>query len=316
VDASLWFFNAVRQYVKYSGDFKFVKNELWNALQEIVQYYARGTLYNIHMDTDGLIAHGPQLTWMDATVDSNPVTPRAGKAVEIQALWYNALRIMQELANQFNEKASEERYVHMAEEAKKSFVEKFWNPDGNCLFDVIASDRRDSSLRPNQILAVSLDYSALDESKSDAVVKAVQTKLWCECGLRTLAPDDKRYIGKCVGGWAQRNQAYHNGTAWPWLLGPFTTAFLKVKRHDSRWRGYALEKFLYPFFQKAVLQAGLGHISEIFDGDKPHSPRGCIAQAWSVAEPLRAFVEDIIFKRPAFESKIDLQSKNRVIMKA
>ena len=306
VDASLWFFNAVRQYVKYSGDFEFVKKELWNTLQEIVQHYAKGTLYNIHMDTDGLIAHGPQLTWMDANIDNTPVTPRAGKAVEIQALWYNALRTMQELADRLNEKALEEKYMLMAEKAKKSFAEKFWNPDGDCLFDAIAGDQTDSSLRPNQILAVSLDYSALDEAKSEAVVKAVQSKLWCECGLRTLSPDDKRYVGKYVGSWAQRNQAYHNGTAWPWLLGPFTTAFLKVKKHDSRWRGYALQKFLYLFFQKAVSQAGLGHISEIFDGDEPHLPRGCIAQAWSIAEPLRAFVEDIIFKRPAFEGKIDL----------
>ena len=305
VDASLWFFNAVRQYVKYSGDFEFVKNELWNTLQEIIQYYAKGTLYNIHMDTDGLIVHGPQLTWMDATINNTPITPRNGKAVEIQALWYNALSIMQELANHFNEKPLEERYTLMAEEAKKSLVEKFWNPNENCLFDVIADDQKDSSLRPNQILAVSLDYSALDDARSDAILKAVQNKLWCEFGLRTLSPDDKRYIGKYQGGWTQRNQAYHNGTAWPWLLGPFITAFLKVKKHDSRWRGYAVQKFLYPFFQKAVLEAGLGHISEIFDGDEPHLPRGCIAQAWSVAEPLRAFVEDIIFKRPAFEGRLD-----------
>jgi predicted glycogen debranching enzyme len=306
VDASLWFFNAVRQYAKYSSDFEFVKNELWNTLQAIIQYYTKGTVYNIRMDTDGLIAHGPQLTWMDATVDNTPITPRSGKAVEIQALWYNALRAMQEFANHFNEKVLEKRYMLMAEEAKKSFVEKFWNSDENCLFDVVVGNQRDSSLRPNQILAASLDYSALDEAKSEAVVKTVQSKLWCECGLRTLSPDDKRYIGKYVGGWAQRNQAYHNGTAWPWLLGPFITAFLKVKKHDSRWRGYALQKFLYPFFQKAILQAGLGHISEIFDGDEPHLPRGCIAQAWSVAEPLRAFVEDIIFRHPALEGEIDL----------
>jgi glycogen debranching enzyme len=243
---------------------------------------------------------------MDATINNNPITARAGKAVEIQALWYNALRTMQEFANLFNEKILEERYKLMAEEAKKSFVEKFWNANENCLFDVVVGNKGDPSLRPNQILAVSLDCSILDEAKGEAVVKAVQTKLWCECGLRTLSPDDKRYIGQYVGGWAQRNQAYHNGTAWPWLLGPFITAFLKVNKHDSRSRGYALQKFLIPFFQRTVLQAGLGHVSEIFDGDEPHWPRGCIAQAWSVAEPLRAFVEDIVFKRPAFEDKINL----------
>lgn len=305
VDASLWYCNAVLQYVKYTGDFEFVRNELWSTLQSIIEYYEKGTLNNVHVD-DGLVTHGPQLTWMDATISNTPVTPRAGKAVEIQALWYNALKTMQQLAKHFNQKTFEEKYVRMAEETKKSFVEKFWNLDRNCLFDVVANGEKDSSLRPNQILAVSLDFSMLEDVKNEAVVKVVQESLWNAFGLRTLSADDARYTGKYAGDWAQRNRAYHNGTIWPWLLGSFTTAFLKVKKHDSRWRGYALQKFLLPFFEKAFYQAGLGSISEIFDGDEPHLPRGCIAQAWSVAEPLRTFVEDILLKRPFFEGKVDL----------
>lgn len=305
-DASLWYCNAVLQYIKYTGDFDFVKNELWSTLQSIIEYYEKGTLNNIHKDDDGLIVHDPQLTWMDATINNTPVTPRAGKAVEIQALWYNALETMQELAKHFNQKNIEEKYARMAGEAKKSFVEKFWNLERNCLFDVVVNEQKDASLRPNQILAVSLNFSMLNDAQSEAVVKVVQNKLWSEFGLRTLPSDDARYVSKYAGDWAQRNRAYHNGTVWPWLLGPFVTAFLKVKKHGSRWRGYALQKYLLPFFEKAVYHAGLGSVSEIFDGDEPHLPRGCIAQAWSVAEPLRAFVEDILLKRPPFEGKVDL----------
>lgn len=300
VDASLWFFYAVQEYVKYTGDFGFVKNELWNTLQSIIHYYEKGTLNNIHMDNDGLIAHDAQLTWMDAAINNVPITGRAGKAVEIQALWYNALKTMQQLAKQFNQTNLEQKYVEMAEKAEKSFLEKFWNPQSNCLFDVISDNEKDPSLRPNQILAVSLGFSMLDQSKSEAIVNIIQNKLWCECGLRTLSPDNPCYIGKYTGDWAQRNRAYHNGTVWPWLLGPFVTAFLKVKKHESRWREFALQKFLLPFFQKTIHHDGLGAINEIYDGDEPHLPCGCIAQAWSVAEPLRAFVEDVTLKFPPF----------------
>jgi predicted glycogen debranching enzyme len=306
VDASLWYVNAVLQYTKYTGDFEFVKKELWTTLQSIIDHYAKGTLHNICMDKDELIAHGPRLTWMDATINNTPATPREGKAVEIQALWYNTLKTMQQLAKHFNQKSPEQAYAQMAEKTKESFVEKFWNAEKSCLFDVISDEQKDASLRPNQILAVSLDYSMLDHAKSEAVVNTVRDHLLCEYGLRTLTADDKRYIGKYEGDWKHRNQAYHNGTVWPWLLGPFITAFLRVKKHETKWREFIYQKFLHPFLQKTILQAGLGTISEIFDGDEPHLPRGCIAQAWSVAEPLRAFVEDIWLKRPPFEGKVDL----------
>lgn len=306
VDASLWFFNAVQKYVKYTGDFEFIKNELWDTMQSIIHHHEKGTLNNIHMDNDGLIAHGAQLTWMDALINDVPVTGRAGKAVEIQALWYNTLKIMQQLAKQFHETSLEQKYAEMAENAKRSFIEKFWNPQNNCLFDVISGNEKDSSLRPNQILAVSLGFSMLDQSKSEAVVSIVQDEFWCEYGLRTLSTNDPRYIGKYEGDWAQRNRAYHNGAVWPWLLGPFITAFLKVKKHESRWREFALQKFVLPFLQKTIHHDGLGTINELYDGDEPHLPRGCIAQAWSVAEPLRALVEDVTLLRPPFEGKADL----------
>lgn len=306
VDASLWFFNAVQEYVKYTGDSEFIKNELWSTLQSIIHYYEKGTLNNVHMDDDGLIAHDAQLTWMDATIDKVPITRRAGKAVEIQALWHNALKTMQHLAKQFNQEDLEQKYAEMAEKARKSFIEKFWNPQSNCLFDVVSGNEKDSSLRPNQILAVSLGFSMLGQSKSEAIVNIILNKLWCEYGLRTLSTDDPRYIGKYMGDWAQRNRAYHNGTVWPWLLGPFITAFLKVKKYESQWREFAFQKFLLPFFKKTIHHDGLGAINEIYDGDEPHMPRGCIAQAWSVAEPLRAFVEDVTLKHPPFEGKVDL----------
>jgi glycogen debranching enzyme len=213
---------------------------------------------------------------------------------------------MQSLAKQFNQTSLEQKYAEMAEKTKRSFLEKFWNSRNNYLFDVISDNEKDSSLRPNQILAVSLNFSMLDQPKSEAIISIVQDKLWCEYGLRTLSPDDSRYVGKYVGDWAQRNRAYHNGTVWPWLLGPFVTAFLKVKKHEPESREIALQRFLQPFFQNTIHHDGLGAINEIYDGDEPRLPRGCIAQAWSVAEPLRAFVEDVMFKRPPFEGKVDL----------
>jgi glycogen debranching enzyme len=161
----------------------------------------------------------------------------------------------------------------------------------------------DSSLRPNQVIAAALDFSMLDKSKREEIVGIVWKKLWGTYGLKTLPSDDQRYIGEYVGGWNHRGNAYHNGTVWAWLIGPFTTAFLKAKDYEESWRNFAFKNFLQPLFQEEILKAGLGTISEIFDGNHPHSPRGCIAQAWSVAEPLRAFVEDVALKRPPYEGE-------------
>jgi len=302
VDASLWYVNAVWQYLKYTGDLGFVRDRLWETLQSIIDNYAEGTLNNIHMTDDYLIAHGSRLTWMDALIGSTAATPREGKAVEIQALWYNALRIMQHLAEKLNTNL-EDKYATMADGAKDNFLREFWNPAKQCLFDVIAEGQKDPALRPNQVLAASLNFPIVDEAKSFLILNAVQSKLWCVYGLRTLSPDEPNYAGRYRGDWAERNRAYHNGTVWPWLLGPFVTAFIKT-RPEPETRRIALEKFLVPFFKKTIFDAGLGTVSEVYDGDQPHSPNGCIAQAWSVAEPLRALVEDALFKRPPFEGHI------------
>jgi len=242
---------------------------------------------------------------VDAAIHGKPVLPREGKAVEIQALWYNALKTMQLLANHFKQDRKASDYASMAEKARMNFNEKFWNPQRNCLFDVVASDGQgDPSLRPNQIMAVSLDFAMLDKVKAEQIVETLQKRLWGVYGLKTLPDDDPRYIGKYRGGWTQRDTAYHNGTVWTWLLGPFTKAFLKLKNYDAEWRSFAFKNFLQPLFREEIFRAGLGNISEIFDGDPPHEPNGCIAQAWSVAEPLRAYIEDVLLKRPPFEKQI------------
>lgn len=304
VDAALWYVNAVLQYLKYTGDFKFVKEQLWNELKAIIESYIKGTAFDIHVDSDHLLNHGPQLTWMDAVVDGKPVTPRAGKAVEVQALWYNALKTMELLADRFGEKIEAERYLGLAEGARKSFVEKFWNSEKNCLFDVVSESEKDASIRPNQIIAVSLDFTMLDIAKKEKIVDIVHRELLTPYGLRTLAKNDPRYVGVYEGDRRKRDMAYHNGTVWAWLLGPFTTAFLKTKGYVEHRREYALKNFLLPLFTEQVYMAGLGTIGEIFDGEPPHMPRGCIAQAWSVAEPLRAYVEDVMQMRPTYEKEI------------
>jgi predicted glycogen debranching enzyme len=300
VDATLWYVNAVLQYLKYTSDFKFVEKQLWATLKAIVDSHEKGAAFGIRVDSDGLLAHGPQLTWMDAEVAGVAVTPRAGKAVEIQALWYNTLRTMQLLANRFEERSLAEKYAEMAAKAQASFNLKFWNAEKCCLFDVVEAFGADAALRPNQIIAASLDFTMLDKVKSEQVVDVVQRELLTPCGLRTLAQNDPRYRGVYVGDRRSRDQAYHNGTVWAWLLGPYVTAFRKAKSNSE----YELKNCLMFLFTQQIAQAGLGTISEVFDGDSPHTARGCIAQAWSVAEPLRAYVEDVLQARPKYEKEV------------
>jgi len=304
VDASLWFFNAVFQYLKYTGNFDFVQKQLWETLEDMAERHIRGTEFGIRMDYDGLLLHGPRLTWIDASVKGKPVNPRAGKAVEIQALWYNALRTMEMLALRFDTPDEAGKYGSIAERARTSFNEKFWWSEGGYLFDVVEKEQGDSSLRPNQIIAAHLDFCMLNDARREKVVDAVWKGLWGTHGMRSLSSEDPRYIGKYIGGFDHRDTAYHNGTVWAWLLGPFVTAFLKAKRHAECWRRFAFEDFLRPVFFEQTAKAGLGTISEIFDGDPPHSPRGCISQAWSVAETLRAYVEDVLLRRPPFERRL------------
>ena len=296
VDATLWFFEAVRSLLHYTNEYDFVRANLYDVLKDIIAWHVRGTRYNIHVDHDGLLASGEpgvQLTWMDAKVGDWVVTPRHGKPVEIQALWYNALRVMEHLARKFGEKDNEKEYAKLAERAEKSFNAQFWNKDGGCLYDVVNGDHRDSSVRPNQVIAVSLRHSMVPKSRAKSILRVVDSELLTPCGLRTLSPGDSQYRGRYEGNQLHRDGAYHQGTVWPWLMGPYITAYMKTFG-ASAGRKVAVEWLNN--FQHHLEDACLGQVSEIFDADPPHSARGCAAQAWSVAELLRAATEDVYTK--------------------
>lgn len=285
VDATLWYFEAVRSYVEATGDYAFVRKQLYSKLSEIITWHLRGTRYGIHVDTDGLLYAGEpgvQLTWMDAKVGDQVITPRTGKAVEIQALWFNALRIMSELAERFGHESDANKFDSMADLARLSFNALFWNEADQCLYDVVENGDRDASIRPNQIFAVSLTYAILDENRAKAVVDKVEAELLTRSGLRSLAPRDPKYIPYYVGSPFERDSAYHQGTVWAWLIGAFIDAYRRVypEREDR-------VNEIIGGFQPHLSEAGLGQVSEIFDAEWPHSPRGCPAQAWSVAEILR-----------------------------
>ncbi|PKM82115.1 MAG: glycogen debranching protein, partial [Firmicutes bacterium HGW-Firmicutes-13] len=298
VDASLWYFHAAARYLEYTGDIDFIKKEIYPVLSQIIDYYQHGTKYNIRMYPDGLIFAGSpdtQLTWMDAKVDGWVVTSRHGKAVEINALWYNALRIMENLAVEFGDKR-EESFRRFADLVKKNFHEDFWNTNKEYLYDVVSSSGRDDSLRPNQILAVSLPYSLLSPEEEKKVVVKIFQELFTPYGLRTLSPSHPDYKGRYEGNRWQRDAAYHQGTVWSWLLGPFISAYLKVHQNSEKSR-YVAREILAPF-RRYLFEHGVGTVNEIFDGDFPHHFRGCIAQAWGVAEVLRCYVEDVLGEKP------------------
>lgn len=297
VDASLWYFYAVYQYLHYNPAAEaeaFVKEQIFPHLKEIISAYEKGTDFSIYMEDDGLIHAGSgldQITWMDVRVGDWVATPRHGKPVEINALWYNALRIMESLCEKFDEDAS--AYRTRAEQVKESFNAKFWDSANQCLFDVVDGDEPDDHIRPNQVYAVSLPFSLLPEEQEKAVVALVEKELFVGCGLRSLAPDHPDYHGIYCGALAKRDAAYHQGTAWGFLLGGFFSAYMKVNHHSSSAAANAV-RMLEPV-RKHLMDSGcIGSISEIFDGDTPHNPRGCYAQAWSVGEVLRCYCEDIL----------------------
>jgi predicted glycogen debranching enzyme len=291
VDATLWFFEAVRSFVQYTGDFDFVRTTLYSVLKDIIQWHVRGTRYQIHVDNDGLLYSGEpgvQLTWMDAKVGDRVITPRHGKPVEIQALWYNALRVMEDLGTRFNDDAND--YAAMADRACASFNRLFWNEEAGCLYDVINGEIRDASIRPNQVIAISLANTMVSKERATSILRVVERELLTPRGLRTLSTSDPNYIGRYEGGPATRDSAYHQGTVWPWLMGPYITAYVKT---FGRKAGQTFAALWLKNFQAHLREACLNQVSEIFDGDAPHAPRGCVAQAWSVAELLRAIVEDV-----------------------
>jgi predicted glycogen debranching enzyme len=288
VDATLWYVEAIRAYHAATGDDSLLA-ELYPALQEIVAWHRRGTRYNIHLDEgDGLLYGGSpevQLTWMDAKLDDWVVTPRIGKPVEISALWYNALRSLTGFARRLGHAADAAAYDALADQTKAGF-QRFWSDELGYCCDVLDSPEGDDpALRPNQLLAVSLHHSPLSAAQAAAVVDVCARKLMTSHGLRSLAPDHPEYIGHYGGDRHSRDAAYHQGTAWGWLLGPFVSAHYRVHRDPAQARA-----FLLPMLQH-LNSHGVGSLSEIFDGDPPFTPRGCIAQAWTVAEVLRVWAE-------------------------
>jgi len=291
VDASLWFINAAFQYLNATGDSETFTQQLLPTIRWIIDSYHNGTRFGICADADGLITagnHETQLTWMDAKCNGVAFTPRCGKAVEVNALWYNALCLCAQFyAGRDVENAK--HYQSMADKVKVSFCKLFWNEETGYLNDCILPDGSvDSSLRPNQIFAVSLPFSPLPPQQQKSVVNVMQKELLTPYGLRTLNVQNERYKGTYKGPQQQRDEAYHQGTVWPYLIGPFVESFLKVNDFSRKSKKKAAE-FIQPLMQHLTQNGCIGSISEIFDGDAPHKPRGCIAQAWSVAELIRAY---------------------------
>ena len=283
VDASLWYAIAVHDFVAAARPAGALRARLLRAVTAILDGYSAGTRYGIRMADDGLLAcgvPGVQLTWMDAKVGDVVVTPRIGKPVEVEALWINALR------------CAGGRYDPTAARAQSAFRDRFWNPRAGCLHDVVDVDHRagtvDSSIRPNQVLAVGgLPFAVVDGTIARAIVATIERELWTPMGLRTLAPGDPAYRPRYEGGVRERDTAYHQGTVWPWLIAPFVDAWMAVNGDDAAHRDEVRARFLAPL-QAHLRVAGLGHVSEIADGDPPHTPRGCPFQAWSTGELIRA----------------------------
>jgi predicted glycogen debranching enzyme len=289
-DATLWFFHALGRYLQATGD-RVTLRQLLPQLQDIVAWHLRGTRFGIGVDpADGLLRQGQegyQLTWMDAKVGDWVVTPRRGKAVEINALWYNALRLLEGWLRQEQRDEEARLIAEHAEKARSSFNRRFWYEQGGYLYDVINSEGGDDpSCRPNQIFAIALPHPILDRPRWQPVVEVVEQRLLTPVGLRSLAPGHPEYKAQYYGDLRARDAAYHQGTVWGWLIGPFVDAWLKVHPED---RGGA-RRFLEGFTDQ-LHEACVGQISEIFDAQAPFTARGCIAQAWSVAEVLRCWAK-------------------------
>jgi predicted glycogen debranching enzyme len=289
VDASLWYVVAVHELLQAANGSGIVsakhKRTFQNAIEQILEGYSKGTRFGIRMDGDGLLAcgvSGVQLTWMDAKVGDWVVTPRIGKPVELQCLWLNTLKI----AGLFSK-----GWTQHFDRGLKSFREKFWNEAGGFLFDVVDADHQagktDASFRPNQIFAVGgLPFPLLEGRQAERIVSIVQEKLLTPLGLRSLAPGEPGYTPHYEGGVRERDGAYHQGTVWPWLIGPFVEAWVRIRGGTAKAKLEAREQFLSPLLAH-LDEAGLGHVSEIADAEQPHAPRGCPFQAWSVGEVLR-----------------------------
>jgi predicted glycogen debranching enzyme len=289
VDPSLWYFWTVQELLAATGDMELIRENFWPLMKKIIGAFIKGSTFETGMDPSGLLHAGNEktaLTWMDAVVDNNPVTSRHGFPVEVNALWYNALCFSRDLAAQFNESAPFD--ADLVERLRTAFLETFWSSDDNCLGDVFCDGVLDRSIRPNQLFAVSLPFSPLDEERQKAVVSVVREHLLTPFGLRTLSPFAPEYRGSYRGGPYERDSAYHQGTVWPWLLGAFGQAVIRTA-DDKEEEKKSLRELLQTFLEKHLSEAGIGSVSEVFDGDYPHHPGGCIAQAVSVAELIRLY---------------------------
>jgi len=372
VDATLWYIHALDRYLTYSGDWAFVAEQMFPVIADILDAHVRGTRHGIRLCEDGLLAAGESglaLTWMDAQLPGHSVTPRIGKPVEINALWYNALRIAASYAERLGAADRASQWLDIAARARASFNGRFWNEAGGCLYDVIEAETSqhqnsipnpqsaigNRQVRPNQLFAISLTHSVLDESHWRDVVAVCERELWTPMGMRTLAPSDPAYKGRYEGDIAARDGAYHQGTVWPWLLGPFVTAYVKATRSQhsalgtqhsalSTQHSAAGQKTPDPAsrlvssrsspregpsrtgdgdtlaaltkarrfldgLHSHLGEVGIGSVSEVADGDPPHTPGGCPWQAWSVAEPLRALCEDILRTHPPAARKADAKER-------
>ena len=295
-DATLWYVHAIDAYLRHTNDTKLLKEELFDVVADILDCHAAGTRHGIRVDADGLLAAGETghaLTWMDAMVDGRAVTPRIGKPVEINALWYNALCIGADMAVKQRDGIRAKAWCELAARCRRTFNDRFWNAARNCLYDVVDAEheqgRLDSSLRPNQLLAISLTHPVLEPARWSAVVSTCERELLTPMGLRTLSRDAPGYRARYAGGPAARDEAYHQGTVWPWLIGPFMTAMLRARGGEdvdacAAW---------FDAFAGHLDAVGVGGVSEVADAEAPHAPGGCPWQAWSVAEPLRVLVEDL-----------------------
>lgn len=291
VDASLWYFQAVYKYLKYTGseeDYKFIEEKIYDKLVEIFKAYSTKADFSIGMDEDGLIFAGSgvdQVTWMDVRVGDFVVTPRHGKPVEINALWYNALCIMEELRLRFNKE--DLNYKELSSKVKNTFNKKFWNEDKKCLFDVV--DENDDKIRPNQLWAVSLPFSILDREKERCIVDVAYKHLYSTYGLRSLSFMDKEFKNKYIGKLFKRDLAYHMGTTWGFLIGPFITAYCKVNDYNEK--SIIKAKEIISVFEDHMKDGCINGIAEIFDGEFSSTSRGCYSQAWSVGEVLRVYCD-------------------------
>lgn len=310
VDGTLWYFIAIYKYLLASGDKDFVLNEILPVLKDIIDWHYKGTRYNIHATEDGLLysgEEGQQLTWMDARIGTWVVTPRMGKPVEIQALWYNALCIYSELLKVNKEKNIAKDFLARAEKTKESFNQLFWYADGKYLYDDIDENGvPNSEIRPNQLFAISLPFALIDDKKkAKAVLKVVKENLYTPVGLKSLPKSDTHYVGIYGGNQWHRDSSYHEGTVWSWLLGAYVDAVMKVQGMEGSVEAMkVIDDFTYHLNEGCI-----GSVSEIFDADEPHHPRGCVAQAWGVAEVLRVIKDYELYNTDSKETSTKKKRK-------